>query len=145
MIGFLVTGHGNFATGLLSSVGLVAGVQEHLMGVDFLESYSTDDLKEKLLDAIEVLGKDCDEIMILTDLKGGSPFNVSVTIKMEQPEKSIEVLCGTNFPMILSGVFEREGAKAKDLINSMIQDGQSGMDRFVVATLKQVADEEDGI
>lgn len=145
MIGFIITGHGNFATGLLSSVSLVAGEQEGIMGVDFLESYSTDDLKEKLLSAMEALERDCDEIMILSDLKGGSPFNVSVTIKMEKPERSIEVLCGTNFPMVLSGIFEREGAKAKDLANSMIQDGQSGMDCFVMSAPKQIAEEEDGI
>ena len=146
MNGFLVTGHGNFASGILSSMELVAGEQEYVLGVDFLKSYSTQDLKVKLLEAVSALRQGCDSIIILTDLKGGSPFNVSVTLKMEEHQLPIEVISGTNFPMLLSGVFGREGAAVKNLAQSMVEDGQSGIDTFVFSSSeKKVDEEEDGI
>ena len=35
MIGIIVTGHGNFATGVLSAAKLIAGTPEKLIGIDF--------------------------------------------------------------------------------------------------------------
>lgn len=146
MVGFLVTGHGNFATGILSSVELVAGEQENVIGVDFLKSYSTDDLKSKLTEAIMALQHKCEEIIIFTDLKGGSPYNVSVTIKMDQQKLSLEVICGTNFPMLLTGIFQREGITAQKLAETLIQEGRTGVDRFVSVTpANKPNDDEDGI
>jgi PTS system N-acetylgalactosamine-specific IIA component len=146
MIGFIVTGHGNFATGMLSAVELVAGKQEQLGGVDFLESDSTKDLKEKLIAAIETMHRECEEIILLTDLKGGSPFNVAAALKVETAQPSLEVICGTNFPLILGGIFEREDISMKDLVKNMIENGQTGIDTFVLAApQKEILDEEDGI
>lgn len=47
MIGLIVTGHGNFATGLTSSLKLIAGEPKNYVAVDFLESYSVDDLERE--------------------------------------------------------------------------------------------------
>ena len=35
MIGLIVTGHGHFATGLTSSIDLIAGPQDNYVAVDF--------------------------------------------------------------------------------------------------------------
>lgn len=37
MVGVIVTGHGNFATGILSSLKLISGEQQHIVGVDFTQ------------------------------------------------------------------------------------------------------------
>ena len=58
MIGLIVTGHGNFATGLTSSLKLIAGEPKNYVAVDFLESYSVDDLERELTKALDEL-KDC--------------------------------------------------------------------------------------
>ena len=77
MVNIIVTGHGNFASGVLSSMNLIAGEQEGVVGVDFLETDSTSDLEEKIKSAIEGLS---DEILILSDLAGGSPFKTGVVL-----------------------------------------------------------------
>ena len=51
MIGLIVTGHGNFASGLTSSLKLIAGEPKNYVAVDFLESYSVDDLERELTKA----------------------------------------------------------------------------------------------
>ena len=39
MVGIIITGHCNFATGIASAVKLVAGQQKNLEAVDFLDTY----------------------------------------------------------------------------------------------------------
>ena len=43
MIGLIVTGHGNFATGLTSSLKLIAGDPQYYVAVDFPQEYSVED------------------------------------------------------------------------------------------------------
>lgn len=37
MIGIIVAGHGNFPTGIMSAVSLIAGNPEHIKAVDFVK------------------------------------------------------------------------------------------------------------
>ena len=55
MLGLIVTGHGNFATGLQSSLRLIAGEKENMCFVDFEEKDSVEDLAGKLSVAIDSL------------------------------------------------------------------------------------------
>ena len=47
MIGLIVTGHGHFASGLTSSLKLIAGEPKNYAAVDFEETDSTEDLAKK--------------------------------------------------------------------------------------------------
>ena len=42
--------------------------------------------------------------MVLSDLPGGSPFKTAVECKYARPEQKIEVIAGTNLPMIVTAV-----------------------------------------
>ena len=79
MIGLIVTGHANFGSGMTSSVNLIAGEQEAYRYVDFLPTYGTEELTEEIAKAMDEL-KDCEGIIIFTDLMGGSPFNVAASL-----------------------------------------------------------------
>ncbi len=81
MIGLLVTGHANFGSGITSSVNLIAGEQEAYKYVDFLPTYSTEDLTGEITKALDEL-KDCEGVIIFTDLMGGTPFNVAAQLDM---------------------------------------------------------------
>lgn len=48
MLGLIVTGHGHFASGLTSSLELIAGDLQNYRAVDFEASDSVDDLRKKL-------------------------------------------------------------------------------------------------
>lgn len=105
MTGIIVTGHGHFPTGMLSAVELVAGVQDNMAGVDFESGQSTQDLKEHMTKAVDSL--EGDEILILADLVGGSPFNVAAAIRAERTDKHIRVLAGTNMAAMIEATFSR--------------------------------------
>ena len=98
MIGLIVTGHGNFASGLTSSLKLIAGEPKNYVAVDFLESYSVEDLERELNKAFDEL-KDCEGILVLSDLGGGSPFKTAVMTGY--PKGNVEVIAGSNLPMLI--------------------------------------------
>jgi PTS system N-acetylgalactosamine-specific IIA component len=47
MVSILITGHGNFPSGALSAVNLVAGNPGNVAAVDFVEGMSAEELKER--------------------------------------------------------------------------------------------------
>lgn len=141
MVGVVVIGHGNFASGNLSSVKLILGDHEKVEGIDFLEDDSTDMLKSKILKAIDHLGN---EILILSDLAGGSPYNNSVVIKNERISQKIEVLAGTNLPMIISAILDREGNTLETIIQNVLQAGMDGINRFQYSDIR-LDEVEEGI
>lgn len=144
MIGIILTGHGNFATGLTSSIKLIAGQQEKFEVVDFLENYSTDDLKNELSKAIENL-KDCEAIMIFSDLVGGSPFKIAVEISMNY-DKIIKVIAGTNIGMLLEVSLSRNfETNIDNLVNSAINTGKEQVMKYEFIAHKEENTDGDGI
>ena len=66
------------------------------MGKTILEEKSPESLKEEIKRNLkETNGK----VYIFTDLLGGTPFKVSSELALEN--SNIEVLCGTNLPMLV--------------------------------------------
>lgn len=147
MIGIVVTGHGNFGTGLTSSVKLIAGMPEKYVAVDFLQEHSTDDLEQNLKAAFNTL-KDCEDgILVFTDLMGGSPFKIAVELSMKlQSEYNIKVLTGTNLGMLIEANMARGFISSIDSLSSMaLETGKSQVVKYEYAERTEEVNEEDGI
>lgn len=142
MIGLIITGHGNFATGLTSSVNLIGGEQANYVAVDFLAEYSTDDLDRELRSAMDRLSE-CDGIIVMSDLPGGSPFKTAVVCG--QDYKDVRVIAGTNLPMICEIAMARTFIEDIDSLVDMALN--TGKDQIVKFEMKKPAQEEasDGI
>ena len=142
MIGLLVTGHANFGTGITSSVNLIAGEQEAYQAVDFLPTYSTEDLTREITRALDEL-KECEGVIIFTDLMGGTPFNVSAQIG--HGKDNIRIVAGTNLPMLVEIVMSRKFMDNLDeLVDSVLETGKEQVTKY---EFKQVVQEasDDGI
>ncbi|MBR5317415.1 MAG: PTS sugar transporter subunit IIA [Lachnospiraceae bacterium] len=144
MVGILITGHGHFATGLGSSLQLITGITENVALVDFEADHSTDTLKANLHKAMDSL-KECDGVLVLSDLAGGSPFNNASMCMAERPDQRIEVVAGTNLPMIIEGA-SMMGAydDPLELAETLIPTGKDYIVRFELVKHEDEAD-EDGI
>lgn len=143
MIGIIISGHGNFATGLRSSLNLIAGNPANVEYVDFIETDSTETLKEKYMSSLNNLSN-CNSILALTDLTGGSPFKTLVELKAEVTTP-LEVIGGTNLAMIL------EISMAKDFIDDLsalagtaLEVGKNGIIKFELIEYEE-EECEDGI
>ena len=129
MVGLIISGHGNFASGLHTSLKLIAGEASNIEYVDFIETDSTESLMEKYCNALKNL-YNCDSILALSDLAGGSPFKTLVELKTKI-EKPMEVIGGTNLPMAL------EISMTKDIVDdlsslseSALEIGKTGVVKF---------------
>ena len=90
MTGIIVTGHGTFPEGILSAVSLVAGKPDNTQAVNFEMGQSSEDLKDSMAKAMESL--EGDEVLILADLVGGTPFNTAAALRKARADKRIKVI-----------------------------------------------------
>ena len=119
----VLVGHGHFATGIYSSLQLIAGDQENVEAIDFVEGMSADELKQKILLAIS----NEEKVLILSDLLGGTPFKVSSTIMVENPTKTRNVLSGLNLAMLMEAVFARMAHGFDEVADKAVAAAQSGV------------------
>ena len=135
MVGIIVTGHGNFATGVLSAAKLIAGTPEKLIGIDFTENDTVETLEEKIKKGIEELGTE--EILVLADLAGGSPFKVSATIGVSS-DKNIKVLSGTNLGMIIETALLRDGKNLEEVLAFAKESGITSIQEFEMKAKQEI-------
>ena len=126
MIGVLVVTHGDFGMHLLGAAQTILGPQ------DQCESMSVDatlDMNGLLttLKASAVRLDTGDGLIILTDMFGGTPSNISLSLL--QPGK-IEILTGANLPMLLKTLTSRAAGN----LNQLAADAKAaGVQGIVVA------------
>ena len=88
----IITGHNNFASGILSSLTMIAGSKDNVFAVDFLSDDNDLSLEGKFNKIISD-NKDS-EILFVCDLMGGTPFKV--TSKLAFTNNNYEVVTGIN-------------------------------------------------
>ncbi|MGL4388336.1 MAG: PTS fructose transporter subunit IIA [Brevinema sp.] len=93
----IITGHGNFATGIKSMLDLVVGEIENTYFIDFTQDLSSEDLKVKFLTIYE---HENGQVLFLCDIAGGTPFNQAAML-MHSKNKNYGVIGGINIPLIL--------------------------------------------
>ncbi len=150
MIGIVVCGHGHFASGITSTLNLIAGKQENYAFVDFVEGMSADELSEKLGQAVGSLA-DKSQVIIFADILGGAPFRAGSLMATNM--ENIEVVCGVNAQMLIEACLEREDYdKAFHLAEDIIVSGREGISSLFLelkekaaAKAAQNTDDEGGI
>ena len=85
-----------------------------------------------------------DQILVLVDLAGGSPFKTAVTLKSEFPDREIEVISGLNMPMLTSVLLE-EKETMEEYVQGAMEMGAVGIRQFKKKPKLQQIPAEDGI
>lgn len=145
MIGLIITGHGEFAEGIHDATEMIAGKQENYKKVLFKENMDLSALQAQLKENIDSLLTTNKGVVILTDLKGGTPFNNSVLLSTEYD--NVEVIAGANLPIsIEASMHSQIKEDAKELADYLVEVGRTGIE---VAELSldepSIEDEGDGI
>ncbi|PJE78279.1 PTS system mannose-specific EIIAB component [invertebrate metagenome] len=120
MIGLVITGHLNFASGYQSAVNAIVGDSPQVEYVDFLESMSTIELEQQIRQASRSVD-DGDGVLFLTDIPGGSPCQRSAKVAADLDEA--DVISGTNLAMAAEACLERDGMKLEKLVTQLIETG----------------------
>jgi mannose PTS system EIIA component len=110
MIGVLITTHGNLGSELIKAAELIRGSLKGIVHVSVDQTKGVEDLKKEISTAIKKLDQG-QGVLILTDLFGGTPSNISLSFLKEG---KVEVITGVNLPMLLKLPDAREGVFLKD-------------------------------
>ena len=141
MIGFILTGHGQFSNGLKSALDMIAGPQQAFEIVPFEEA-GAGEYGDKLREAVKAMRAQTDGVLVFCDLMGGTPFNQSMMITAEQD--NISVVAGTNLPMLIDIVMSRtEDSTIEDLVSEAVEVGKEGVCHMAL-TADSDDEDEDG-
>lgn len=114
----IVVSHGSYARGLVDTVQMIAGKQEDLEAFGLEPEESVDTLKEKIRQSIEQASQE-EEILILTDIFYGSPFNTVISL---MPEYDLYHVTGINLPLMMEVIMGRiSGKHAEEICKELLK------------------------
>ncbi|WP_027179640.1 PTS sugar transporter subunit IIA [Maridesulfovibrio bastinii] len=122
--GIVIVTHGDFGKALIKAAELIVGPIANCVGlsVDVSEGMdaAVDSIKKAVAEVKSGLG-----VLILTDMFGGTPSNLSLSFLSDE----VEVVSGVNLPVLLKALQRRE-----DPLHEMAEQAlQAGIKGIVVA------------
>jgi PTS system mannose-specific IIA component len=104
MIGIVIVTHCNLGQELIRSAEFIVGRLGQVKSVSLNPEDQVEALRGKIAKAIEKVDIG-DGVIILTDMFGGTPSNISLTFLADE---KVEVVTGANLPMLISLASKRE-------------------------------------
>ena len=123
MIGILIVSHCELGRELLNAAEFIVGKIDGADAMAITETTGT----ERLIKAIEEKANALetgDGVIILTDMFGGTPSNLSLSFLKKG---KIEVLTGVNLPMIISIIQNRSTHPLNALAEKALEAAKSGI------------------
>jgi len=123
MIGAVIITHGRLGEELLNIAELISGKQENFKAISITSMDKVDDARKKIKNAIKEVDKG-KGVLLLTDMFGGTPSNISLSFL---DESNVEVITGVNLPMLLKLLDSREEKELKELANLIMEYGRKNI------------------
>lgn len=134
----LVVSHGTMAKGVYQAAKMIYGNLENVYYLCLEENMGIELFKEKLNELIDKI-KEASQIIVLADLKGGSPYTAAVTLLSEKGLlEKCRIISGLNLPMLLSVLLIENEIGQRELEN-VISSAIDGISQF------EVQEEDDDI
>ncbi len=112
MIGLIVVTHGNLAKEFVSALEHVVGPQQQVQAISIFTNDDMEERRDAIVEATKSVGGR-DGVIILTDMFGGTPSNLSISV---MKAGSVEVIAGVNLPMLVKLARIREEAPLEDAV-----------------------------
>lgn len=135
----IIVGHGNYSTGIESSIKLLAGHNEGVEFIDFLEEDTDVTLKDKIN---QVIAKsETAQTLFVCDLLGGTPFKICVEISYEK--ENMEVTAGCNIGAILETILLKDTMEIEELADNIVKGTKDTAVRFLKVKQAEAAGNDD--
>lgn len=106
----IAVSHGSFSKGLVESVQMLVGEQEDLTAYGLYPENTVESLTEELERELKDVPEG-EEILFLTDLFHGSPFNAVVSLMRDY---KFHHITGINLPLAITILLERDSAASAE-------------------------------
>lgn len=129
MIPIIVISHGNMAQGMKETMEMIVGKQDKVHFVS-LKVDNPDQFPIEIKGILDIYSKQ-QEILILADLFGGSPFLTTAQIIMQEYTGARQ-LSGINLPMLLECVFSRLTMSIDELVTIAEDTGKEAIKKLEI-------------
>ena len=124
MTGILLVTHANLGSTLIETVEFILGdKQDNLFSVSINIKKDPDSLRKKIKKGISKVKTD-NGVIILTDMFGGTPSNLSYSFL---EEGQVEVISGVNLPILLKAINSRSKMDMKALTTCLVEHGKKSI------------------
>lgn len=117
MTGILIATHGEFASGLLNAVELIAGKQEKVGTIGLHHEDGIEEFEGKVNQMLDCLDEG-DGVLVFVDILGGTPSNV---IFRSLSRKKFKAIAGVNMAMVVQAVMMRDTMSCDELYESVLE------------------------
>jgi PTS system mannose-specific IIA component len=125
MTGLLIVAHAAVGRELIKAAEMIMGTMECAAAVDIAPGDTAEDIQKAISLAVAEVA--VDGAIILTDMFGGTPSNISLSFLQEG---RVEVVTGVNLPMVIKFANDRERKGVAELATAL---RESGREAIIVA------------
>ena len=120
MIGRVLVTHGNLANEFISAMQHVVGKQEQIAPVCIGPEDDMEMRRAEILKKVEEVN-DGSGVVVLTDMFGGTPSNLAISIMDRAP---VEIIAGVNLPMLIKLASLRKEKNLKETVSGAQEAGK---------------------
>ncbi len=126
MIKTIIVTHHTLADYLIETAEVIVGQCDNLVGVSISKNGDIEAVRRRLVELIKEFQKEGKLVLILTDMFGGTPSNISLALY--EPEK-VEIVSGVNLPIVLklAGGIKDESKSLKEIAAEITEYGRKNI------------------
>jgi len=123
MVGILIVTHGRLAQELLETTKIIVGKSiDHIIPISVGWNDDMADIQKIISSAINKVDQG-EGVLVLTDMFGGTPSNISLSFLSEK----VEIITGVNLPMLIKIMNVGERYKLKELAQLITEQGKKSI------------------
>jgi len=112
MIGLVLVTHGQLAQEFVHALEHIVGPQKQVASVSIGPEDDMEERRREILAAVSEVDKG-DGVVLLTDMFGGTPSNLAISI---MDKAKVEVIAGVNLPMLIKLASVRRGTPLAEAV-----------------------------
>ena len=120
MIGLLIVTHCDLGKEFINAAEFIVGRMEAVEVVSITQTSDSEEVRKMIDEKITILNRG-KGVLILTDMFGGTPSNLSLSFLKQE---KVEVLTGVNLPMVISIAQNRVDLKLCELAEKAQEAGK---------------------
>ncbi len=125
-IAIIIATHGVAAKELLGTTEMLIGEQENVAYIDFVPGENAETIMGKYQALVEGPLSQCDQVLFLVDMWGGSPFNAAN--RFQEGKANMDVVAGVNIPMLVNTCMARDDVETlEELVEVALEAGSTGI------------------
>ncbi|MHB9879773.1 PTS sugar transporter subunit IIA [Pacificimonas sp. ICDLI1SI03] len=123
MLGMVLVTHGGLAREFVSAMEHVVGKQRQIAAI-CIEAH--DDMELRRSDIADAIAEtdSGSGVVVLTDMFGGTPSNLAISLMGAGRSSAVEVIAGMNLPMLIRLASVRDHMSAEDAIEAAQEAGR---------------------